>query len=373
MKIPFKYGEIVHQVQFVNRDPDRKRLAQNLKSGLNTMLISPRRWGKSSLVKQVALENESTKLRFCFIDLFHIKDEEEFYQVLTKEVLKVSSSKMDDWLRYIKTFLQKLSPKISVGIDPINDFEISFDYHQVSKNYKDLLDLPEKLAKDKNIKIVVCLDEFQNLSRFNDPLLFQQRLRASWQHHKHVSYCLYGSKKHMMIDIFQNKSMPFYKFGDIMFLEKIATQHWVKYICKQFAATNKHIEKSLAEEIVGKVKNHSYYVQQLSHLVWIRTSDNVDEEIINQAIKDLLNQNSILFTKEIELLSNTQISFLQALSDGVESFHTNKVISQYKLGSSSNISRIKGALEKKEIIDTFSPKLGFLDPAFQLWFQKYFK
>jgi len=371
--MPFKYGELVHQVQFVNRDNDKDRLAQNLKSGLNTMIISPRRWGKSSLVKQVALETESAKLRFCFIDLFHIEDEEEFYQVLATEVLKISSSKIDDWLRYIKIFLQKLSPKISVGIDPVNDFEISFDYNQLNNNYKELFDLPEKLAKEKDIRIVICLDEFQNLSRFNDPLLFQQRLRASWQHHNQVSYCLYGSKKHMMIDIFQNKSMPFYKFGDIMFLEKIATEHWKTYICSQFASTNKQIDEALAHKLIYTVKNHSYYVQQLSHLVWIRTLDKVDEEIIDLAIKDLLNQNSILFTKEIELLSNTQINFLKALNNGVENFHSNEVIQRYKLGSSSNVSRVKGALEKKEIIDTFSAKIGFLDPAFQLWFDLGFK
>ena len=83
-------------------------------------------------------------------------------------------------------------------------------------------DLAENIAQKKQLRLIICIDEFQNLCSVQRPsALFQQRLRASWQQHKQVSYCLYGSKKHMMIEIFQNKDMPFYKFGDVIFLEKI--------------------------------------------------------------------------------------------------------------------------------------------------------
>jgi len=368
MTLPFEYGEIVGKTQFINRDKDRKRLAQNLTGGLNTMLISPRRWGKSSLVKQVALESESDQVKYCFIDLFHIRDEEEFYNVLAKKVIETSSNKMEEWLKTAGVFLKKLNPKISLGIDPVNNFEIGFEYAKIKENYTEVLDLAENVAKEKNIRIVVCIDEFQSLSRFKDPLLFQQRLRASWQHHKHVSYCLYGSKKHMMIDIFQNKSMPFYKFGDIVFLQKIDTNHWVNFIIKQFKSTKKEISKPLATTIVETVKNHSYYVQQLAHLVWVRTEQKATKLTLNDAINDLLNQSSILFNREIEGLSNPQINFLIALANGQTKFHSGKIISKFKLGSSSNVSRIKEALEKKEIIDTLVPKLEFLDPVFELWF-----
>ena len=374
MKLLFKYGELVNTRLFVNRTEERKRLTENLKGGLSTMLISSRRWGKSSLVRQVATDVEDENICFCFIDLFHIKDEEEFYQVLAKEIIKTTSSKMEEWINISKDFLQKVKPKISLGIDPLNDFEISFDTQQVETNYREILDLAEKIAQQKKIRIVICIDEFQNLSRFNDPLLFQQRLRASWQHHSNVSYCLYGSKKHMMLDIFENKNMPFYKFGDVMFLEKISTEHWVKFIQKQFKASKKEINKELATAIVDAVKNHSYYVQQLAHLVWIRTDKKVTKSLFDLAVNDLLAQNSILFNREIEHLSNTQISFLEALVNGEEKFHSSKIIAKYKLGSSSNVTQIKDALEKKEIIDTLLPKLDLIDPVFDLWLkERYFQ
>ncbi len=368
MELPFEYGELVKQAQFINRKEERKRLAQNLKGGLNTMLISPRRWGKSSLVKQVALDIESRNTRFCFIDLYQIESEAEFYQVLSREVIKTTSSKMEEWVKVAKMFLGKLRPNFSFGVDPLNDFEISLDYSQLEVAYQEVLDLPEKIAKEKNIRIVICVDEFQNLAKFNNPLLFQQRLRSSWQHHKHVSYCLYGSKQHMMMDIFQNKQMPFYKFGDIMFLEKIKTEHWIPFICKQFEATKKTIDVNHAEKIVSTVKNQSYYVQQLSHLVWVRTTKKVTKGIFALGVSDLLKQSNMFFSREMELLSTTQIRFLKALSNGVENFHRKEILKEYNLGSSSNVTRIKGALEKKEIIDTLAPKIEFLDPVFERWF-----
>jgi hypothetical protein len=367
MKIPFEYGELVSDAHFVNRDTERQRLKQNFTSGISTMLISPRRWGKSSLVKQVAMDEDCREMKFCFVDMFGINDEEEFYKVLTREVLKATANKLENILDNTKKFLKKVKPKISMGLDPINDIEIDFDYASSQKNYEEILNLAEQIARDKKIRLVICIDEFQNLERFNDSLLFQQRLRSVWQHHKHASYCLYGSKKHMMIELFQNKSMPFYKFGDVMFLEKISEDHWVKYISKQFRKTKKKISKKYAVQIAETVCNHSYYLQQLAHLVWIRTDEEVNEQILKEAINDLLNQNSILYRHEMENLTNTQIRYLQAMAKGEEQMHSAQMIHQYKLGSSSNVSRIKEALEKKEILDTYSQFDMIIDPMFEYW------
>jgi len=268
MDSPFEFGEIVNDAHFINREDEKLRLKRNLLGGINTLLISPRRWGKSSLVKQVSIETKEQDIRFCFLDLFHIKNEKEFYQVLAKEVIKSTSSKLDDWIAAVKKFFKHIKPSISLGTDPLNDFTLSFETTEYQENYREVLELANLIAIEKNLRLVICIDEFQNLSRFDEPLLFQQRLRATWQTHKHVSYCLYGSKKHMMIELFEHKSMPFYKFGDVMFLKKIETNHWVNYIQKQFKSTQKSISKSQAKWIVETVKNHSYYVQQLSLLVW---------------------------------------------------------------------------------------------------------
>ena len=95
------------------------------------------------------------------------------------------------------------------------------------KKDPDILNLAEKIAQENNLRFVICIDEFQNISAFENPLDLQKKIRAHWQKHKYVSYCLYGSKRHMMIDVFTAPSIPFYKFEDILFLDPLY-KFWLK-------------------------------------------------------------------------------------------------------------------------------------------------
>ena len=173
MKSPFQFGKIVEGTAFTNRAQEIRRLISNYENNLHTLIISPRRWGKSSLVK-VASRRAAKKhpdFRFCFIDLFRIRNEDEFYSVYAREVIKATSKKTEEWVAFAKTYLTRITPRFSFGSDPIHDFEITFDFDRRSEAFEEILDLPEKIAKKRNIKIVMCLDEFQNLSFFHDPLL----------------------------------------------------------------------------------------------------------------------------------------------------------------------------------------------------------
>ncbi len=96
MNSPFIYGKIASGATFTDRETEQKRLSDDIASHINSILISPRRWGKSSLVAKVGqtLRQRSPSLRFCFLDLFNVRSEQEFYAQLTKEVLRVSFSNM---------------------------------------------------------------------------------------------------------------------------------------------------------------------------------------------------------------------------------------------------------------------------------------
>jgi uncharacterized protein len=98
----------------------------------------------------------------------------------------------------------------------------------MEKNYREVLQLPEKIAAKKNINVVICIDEFQNIESFKDSLAFQKKLRTEWQHQQMVTYCLYGSKQQMMTSLFEKQSMPFYRFGDVIYLSKIKRKEWKK-------------------------------------------------------------------------------------------------------------------------------------------------
>jgi hypothetical protein len=176
----------------------------------------------------------------------------------------------------------------------------------------------------------------------------------------------------MLMHLFENKSMPFYKFGDVIYLEKIAQKHLRTFVMNSFSRTGKEIGDPYAEKIIESVKCHPYYTQQLAHLAWINTEDRVTGEILEDAINELLNQNALLYQKEIESLTNPQVNLLKAVAGGVEQLSSLDVIQKYKLNSSANVSRLKKALEKKEVIDTLNGKTEFIDPVFELWFKRYY-
>ena len=144
----------------------------------------------------------------------------------------------------------------------------------------------------------------------------------------------------------------FYKFGDAIYLSKIGTQDWIKYICRRFEVTGKQISEELAEKICQKVDNHSSYVQQLAWLVWIHTDRVATEQDFEAAYQDIIDQNTPLFEKQTESLTTYQMNFLRAIIDGIHSeFTTQEVLHKYQLGSSANVSIVKRALVKKELIE----------------------
>ena len=166
--------------------------------------------------------------------------------------------------------------------------------------------------------------------------------------------------------------MPFYKFGEVVYLDKIGKTYLEAFIVDSFTKTGKKIEDEYAGKIVESVKCHPYYTQQLAHLVWVDTDVRVSCDIFNNAVDQLLSQNTLLYQTEIEMLTNMQVNFLKAVADGVEQLSTAGVIRKYKLNSSANVSRVKRALVKKEIIYTLNKKTTFIDPVFELWFKRYY-
>jgi uncharacterized protein len=376
MTTPFIFGKIAYDSNFTNRENESLRLMTNFTSGINTILISPRRWGKSSLVaKSSTLAKKADKqLRFVFIDLFNVRTEEEFYILLAKNVLLQSNTKIEDIIERAGKFLGRLVPDLSFSPDSSNEFSISFDWNEVKKNPDEILNLSENIAREKNFKFVICIDEFQNISSFGDSLAIQKKLRANWQKHKNTTYCLYGSKRHMLMDVFTSSSMPFYKFGDILFLQKIEKTALQKFVIKRFKDTGKIIDKKLAEMIVDMAECHPYYVQQLAQLVWLRTAVECNEEIVLNAHESLILQLDYLFQKLTDDLSNTQVNFLKALISGESQLSSKNVIDRYNLGTSANVSKIKSSLENKEIIDLFDHSITILDPMYSYWLKyHYFK
>lgn len=369
---PFVFGVRVEGDTFTDRKEETNRLKMNFLYGVNTILISPRRMGKTSLVEKVCSLVESDTLKIAKIDAFGCRSENDFINAFATAVVRATSSKWEEWMENAKTFLSRFIPKISIGQDPLTDFPIALEYNRANTVTEDILQLPETIAKQKGIKIVICIDEFQQIADFPDSITFQKKLRSVWQLQSNVSYCLYGSKKHMMEKMFQSQSHPFYRFGDLFYLDKISETDWVEYICERFRVTGKEISRELASEICTVTDRYSSYVQQLAWLVWLRTDKHATKEDVEFGIDRMLDACEPLFIQQTESLSAYQMNFLRALANGVHTgFTRSEILDTYQLGTAANISRLKKALTEKDLIMMTAPKkLEISDPILALWLKR---
>ena len=370
-KNPFKYGELSTGENFCNRKTELKRLHDAFRDGQSIVLISPRRWGKSSLVDQ-ALTTYKGKLYPVKVDCFGINSSEEFYGTLLKAVLLATTSRLkqltDTVTKHIKSFI----PYIKYTVGEGEEISISLDFPATQLDPGTVLDLAQKIARQRKIRVVVCIDEFQKIAEWSDGTVVLEKLRSHWQKHKEVTYCLYGSKRHVMNALFSHSSQPFYRFGETILLNKIDHDAWVRFLLSEFRKTGKTITKEIAHEMVGLVDAHSYYVQYLARICWNNSREKITPAILKDSWEELLNDHLALFQHIVKGLTLYQTNYIKALLAGETQMTSQRVLQTYQLGSQGNIKRIADALEDQEIVDYATESPTFCDPYFAPLFRKYF-
>ena len=369
----FVYGMSVEGENFTDRIKETARLKKDFENGLNVILMSPRRMGKTSLVKKVKSEIKDPKLKVVLMDVYDCRSEYDFYNRFASSILKQTASKTEQVLENIKKFLVRVSPKISFSTEPLTDFSLSLGITPKEYSPEEILQLPEVLAKEKNIHLIVCIDEFQQIGEFPDSITVQKRMRGVWQHQQNVSYCLFGSKKHLMTKLFQSRRMPFFQFGEVNELKPIPTKDWVTFIQQRFKDKGQSISAALAQKICETVEGYSSYVQQLAWNVMAETDKEATETSLNNGIEALLAQNASFFTEQTRGLSTYPLNFIRAICKGYHSGFTSKTIAeQFPMGTKSNIPRIKASLLDREIIDEDNSGVVLADCVFQRWFMREF-
>ena len=371
VKKPFIYGMSVEGEHFTDRDLETKRLQLNFEHGVNSILISPRRMGKTSLVKKVKRLTESPTLKIVYMDIYKCRSEYDFYEKYASAIIQETATKMERMVENAKEFLMGVTPKIVFSPDMSTDFTLSLGVNPQTASPEEILDLPERIARKRHIQIVVCIDEFQQIGEMPDSLILQKTIRSVWQHHQHTSYCLFGSKQHLMSNLFYSRKMPFYQFGDMFFLKKIPMDKWVPFIISRFETVGKTISESLAEKICTTVDNYSAYVQQLAWNVLAVTDKDVDDQSFNDGLDATLAQVSPLYVEQMANLSSYQLNFIRAICAGYHgAFGKQEVTRQYNLGTRSNLAKLQKALIEREIIEITESGIYLADPLFAIWFKR---
>lgn len=371
MQKPFIFGTAVKDDYFIGREKEILRLRANFENGINTILMSPRRLGKTSLVNKVRSTISTDKILIIFMDIFSCRSEYEFYNKFSEEILHQTESRFEEWKHLVTDFMLRLTPKVSFKIDPTNEYSVTLGISPKTHKPEEILQLPETIAQKKGVHIIVCIDEFQQIGEFEDSLTIQRRMRTVWQHQQNVSYCLFGSQKHLMENLFLKSSYPFYKFGDLIHLDVIPTETWIPYIQNRFEQNGKHITAERITQLCTAVENQSSYVQHLAWLTLLNTEQETTEQELQTAINELLDETSNVFIEQTSRLTEYQLNFLKAiLADIHNDFGRGAIRDEYNLGSYSNIARIKTTLLERELITARKEGLYIADPVLKEWLKR---
>lgn len=371
MDKPFIYGMSVEGKNFTDRELETKRLQLNFENGMNSILISPRRIGKTSLVKKVKSLTENKRRIVVFMDIYKCRTEYDFYEKFASSVIQATSTKVEQMLQTAKELIMSITPKISYSPEPGSTYTLSLGISPKTNTPEEILNLPERIARKKGIQMVVCIDEFQQIGEMPDSLTIQKTIRSVWQHHRDTSYCLFGSKQHLMTSLFYSRKMPFYQFGDMFFLKKISVEKWVPFIISRFGDTGKQISEELATKICQTVDCYSSYVQQLAWNVMVVSDKVVTEEAFQEGLEATFAQVSPFFVELTANLTAYQLNLIRAVCSGYhEDFGKKEVTSQFDLGSRSNLVKLKKALIEREIIEQTEDGLFIADPMFERWFKR---
>ena len=258
MENPFKFGTIVQEPYFTDRREEFKLICEIINSPNHLILISPRRFGKSSLIKKVLSNVERPSI---FINVQQADSVADLARLIVRETLKSLP------LERIKHFLKNFRIVPIISVNPMtNGVDVSFSASaNASTLLEDALGLIESIGDEKR-RLIVVFDEFQEIMQLDKGI--DKKLRAIMQEQRNVNFVFLGSQESMMTEIFEKVKSPFYHFGQLMYLKKIPYEDFLAYLVNGFQAINKVNPESLANDILAITACHPYYTQQLAACVW---------------------------------------------------------------------------------------------------------
>jgi len=375
VKNPFSFGVAVTGESFCNRVKEMHDLKKAVESSRKLFIFGERRLGKTSLLKKLISSLDTEEFIPVYIDIWKCVSEDDFISACTNAFAAAYETKADKLLNFISEFFGSIRPTISVDSDgkPVLVFGAVLKNAR-SAVMEDVLSIPAKMASIHPEKqVVVIFDEFPQIRSFESDKA-ERVLRSVIQHHEDVSYIFCGSKKHIIRDMFINKSSPLYRSAAHYPIDYISIEHWLPFIEKNFHNSGKSISKECIEKIVSETGGHPFYTQMLCSVCFEITDQKMDDiSQIDEALEILFQRESHAFNNEWEGFSMNEKKLMIAISreKSVVSPYGADFIERNGLPTSSTLQRIMKKLLENDVIDQDGQgKYYIADKFFRLWILK---
>jgi hypothetical protein len=375
MNNPFVYGEVVPASAFVDRETELDRLASDLRDGQKVFLISPRRYGKSSLVRQALRSAARGGALTVEVTVSSYSSYVAFLEGYARALVS-SESRLDRARSWLRELFSEARPEVRLEADAAGQSQLAVSFpsvrsdRDVSRLAQEVFALPGRITETRRRRMAIALDEFQAIGGFNGGSV-EHALRAAVQHQRDAGYVFSGSEPALM-ERMLGRSRPFYKAGPVMRLQKIPADRFAQFIEARFKATGMKAAAGVASAIVELAGNLPYDVQRLAHEVWddVKAGGgrSVDLDTLHATLKRLLGEHDTLFEGTWQRLTLAQRGALRAavLQDGRELLSAD-VRARYRLSGTSTVQASLSALVREDVLAREGSRYVVVDSLFREW------
>jgi hypothetical protein len=381
---PFVYGEVVPAASFVDREVELDRLTGDLLAGQKVFLISPRRYGKSSLVRQALGAAGRGGALTVDVTVSSYSSYVAFLEGYARALLSVET-RLDRARAWFRDMLGSVRPEIRMepaaaggGSALALSFPAARTERDVSRLATEVFALPGKIAEARKRRLAIALDEFQAIGSFDGGDArgarmhqVEHALRAAVQHQRQVGYVFSGSEPTLM-ERMLGRSRPFYRAGPVMRLQKIPADRFADFVETRFRATKVRAEAGLGAAVVELAGNLPYDVQRLAHEVWddVRAAGRktVGLEDLHETLKRLLGEHETLFEGTWQRLTLAQRATLRAavIEEGRELLSAD-VRARHRLSGTSTVQASLTALVREDVLAREGTRYVVVDSLLREW------
>jgi hypothetical protein len=374
MDNPFVYGEVVPGEAFVDRDVELDRLVSDLGDGQKVFLISPRRYGKSSLIRQALAAAARRGALTVEVTVSSFSSYVAFLEGYSRALMSAETrwDRARTWLREA-IGSARTEIRYTPGESPLGSLTVSFpsvkSERDVARLAQDVFALPGRLAEVRRRKVVVALDEFQAIGEFNGGSV-EHAMRAAVQQQRDVGYVFAGSEPSLM-ERMLGPRRPFYKAGPVMRLEKIPADEFAAAIDSRFGRSGLKPEPGLGAAIVDLAGNLPYDVQRLAHETWDEARSagrRATLDHLHQALRRLLTEQEPMYEAIWQRLTLAQRAVLRAVVvQGGRAVLSADVRARHRLGGTSTIQSALNALVRDDVISREGARYVVVDSLLREW------
>lgn len=368
---PFIFGEIIDEPYFVNRTQELRGLVRDLADGQKVFLLSPRRFGKSSLVALALLKLRKRHIRTVSVTVSSYSSYTQFLEKFAERVLRAAGpwDRVKDW---VVRFGRNVKPDIGYNMTT-GEVSVSlgrgagFDPAPMAP---EIFAMPGELTGNAGFRMAICLDEFQQIAEFDGGSV-ESAIRNEVQEQREVGYVFAGSQPSLMREMLSARR-PFHKAGPQMFLGKIAAADWKAYIDRKFGERGRRLEEGAMDALLAAADLIPYDVQRIAHELWdyaeLKDKRELTAADVRSVIARLVAGQSTYYELLWEQLSAGQRAALQAVAErGLSDIYAHTVRSEFRLGPASTVQKALRSLDAKDVLDRYEDSYFFVDPLFPEW------